>query len=442
MSLRHRLLAGGMWAVAGRMATVISGLAINMLLTRLLTPEQFGAYVLVLTVAGIAALIGQLGVNQAVLRIAADLLSKGRPAMARSAVLKASTIAFFGLTLTAILLASFGGWIGLQLFGSPQIGQAARLMALISVVIGGQAILSDTYRAYQDIRAAAVFGGVLSALFFLLAIAFKFLVNGGASLTDVMMWFVVAYIVAFVIGAINLMRRMGDAGSNDTVSTRDILDVAIPLMLPNLVTILFQLDTWILGVYRPEADVAVYGIAAKVAFIISAPLMVINFAVAPFITEIYAQKDMARLERILRASATLATIPAVLLFIVFFFWDRELLAKLFGEYYRSGGVLLIILSVAQLIVSWTGSCGQVLLMVGKKRLLVGIYAVAGAVLLVVSIVSTPAFGAIGVAVGYLVGTAVLNIGAWMMVKMSLGIYSHSYVLPGKEFIEDLRRVFP
>jgi len=424
------------------MATVISGLAINMLLTRLLTPEQFGAYVLVLTVAGIAALIGQLGVNQAVLRIAADLLSKGRPAMARSAVLKASTIAFFGLTLTAILLASFGGWIGLQLFGSPQIGQAARLMALISVVIGGQAILSDTYRAYQDIRAAAVFGGVLSALFFLLAIAFKFLVNGGASLTDVMMWFVVAYIVAFVIGAINLMRRMGDAGSNDTVSTRDILDVAIPLMLPNLVTILFQLDTWILGVYRPEADVAVYGIAAKVAFIISAPLMVINFAVAPFITEIYAQKDMARLERILRASATLATIPAVLLFIVFFFWDRELLAKLFGEYYRSGGVLLIILSVAQLIVSWTGSCGQVLLMVGKKRLLVGIYAVAGAVLLVVSIVSTPAFGAIGVAVGYLVGTAVLNIGAWMMVKMSLGIYSHSYVLPGKEFIEDLRRVFP
>lgn len=440
MSLRSRLVSGGVWAIAGRGATIAAGLVINMLLTRLLTPAEFGAYILVLTIAGIAALIGQMGANHAALRIASGLMSEGRTGKAKSVVSRSFAIAAFGLTVCGIILVAIGGWVGVRIFDSQEIGRVAGSMALVAVVSGWQATLSDAYRAYQDIRAAVIYGGVLSSLMFLLFIAAFYSLHIAVDLNKVLLAFVVAYTLVLLFGTVFLGRRMDErGGAQATTTVQEVLTVAVPLMLPNIVTILFQLDTWILGVYRPEAEVAVYGAAAKVAFVISAPLMVVNFAVVPFISELYARKDLKGLERLLRGSATVATVPALLLFVAFMFWKQSLLGNLFGNFYQSGGTLLIVLGMSQLVVSWTGSCGNTLLMIGKKRLLAGIYAVAGVVLVVTSMALVATHGALGVAVGYLVGTAILNVGAWVMVKKSLGIYSHAYLVPGREFLKDIQR---
>ena len=47
-SLRRHLLSGGGWALGGQIIATLTGLAVNVLLVRLLTPKEMGAYFLTL----------------------------------------------------------------------------------------------------------------------------------------------------------------------------------------------------------------------------------------------------------------------------------------------------------------------------------------------------------------------------------------------------------
>jgi len=68
-SLRFHLLSSGLWAAAGRGTTGLAELAIYVLLARLLTPADYGAYFLAMSVVLFGALLGSLGLNQAVVRV-------------------------------------------------------------------------------------------------------------------------------------------------------------------------------------------------------------------------------------------------------------------------------------------------------------------------------------------------------------------------------------
>ncbi|MEA1866831.1 MAG: oligosaccharide flippase family protein [Thermodesulfobacteriota bacterium] len=80
--LNRRLLYGGAWAFAGKIITVISSLAVNFLLARLLTPEEMGAYFLTFSLVSVAAMIAQLGLSQTVVRLVAESIGTGQPGRA------------------------------------------------------------------------------------------------------------------------------------------------------------------------------------------------------------------------------------------------------------------------------------------------------------------------------------------------------------------------
>jgi len=71
-SLKRRLLAGGVWVVTGKVITAVSRLAATALLARLLTQEEMGAFGLAFSFVIVGAMAGQLGLQQAVVRLVAE----------------------------------------------------------------------------------------------------------------------------------------------------------------------------------------------------------------------------------------------------------------------------------------------------------------------------------------------------------------------------------
>src|ERR687897_522118 len=66
--LRRRLLSGGTWGFVGKVGGSIIGVVTNGLLARMLTPQEFGAYFLGLSI------LGALGVSLAYLLVVGDLV--------------------------------------------------------------------------------------------------------------------------------------------------------------------------------------------------------------------------------------------------------------------------------------------------------------------------------------------------------------------------------
>ena len=111
--LKHKLLKGGAWASGGKVVRSVSGLIINMLLARLLVPEQLGYYFISLSVATILALFARMGMGGALVRLIAEAVATQRTGDARAAIRYAYTFAALGIALTMILYLVIGWkWAG------------------------------------------------------------------------------------------------------------------------------------------------------------------------------------------------------------------------------------------------------------------------------------------------------------------------------------------
>ena len=90
VSLRNRLLSGGVWATGGKAAAAASAVGVNALLARLLRPEELGAYFLTLSLVSITATIAGLGLSRTVVRLVAESVGREEPGRARGAVRRCS----------------------------------------------------------------------------------------------------------------------------------------------------------------------------------------------------------------------------------------------------------------------------------------------------------------------------------------------------------------
>ncbi|GMQ91339.1 MAG: hypothetical protein BMS9Abin11_0647 [Gammaproteobacteria bacterium] len=77
-NLIHRLYSNSGWANLGKFLSIIFILIINGVVTRLLTPYQVGQYFLIFSLVTIATIAAQPGLNQAIIKLVSEHLSKGK----------------------------------------------------------------------------------------------------------------------------------------------------------------------------------------------------------------------------------------------------------------------------------------------------------------------------------------------------------------------------
>lgn len=437
-SLKRRLLAGGFWVLAGKLVTASTNLGASALLARLLTQDGFGAYTLIFSLVTGGALVSQLGLHQAVVRSVAESMGRDDPARARAAVVfsyRYVAVGIFGVT--AFLLLGGGEWIARDLWTSPALVAAIPAAAIWLAMVSLQVLTSETFRGFKDLKLASLFGGVIAGSVTFVVLGVWFVWRHTASVEQAAWITATATALSLAFGITAVRSRLNRMPPGGSVVAREVFAISLPLWTTSVTAyLLSQAPLWILGVFRPESEIALYGGALRLVTLVSMPLILVNLVVPPFITELYDRGERVRLERVLRSAATFAGVPAFVVLISFVVFGSSIMGSVYGPDYRLGAPILALLSLGYLINVWTGSCGLTLIMTGFQNTLMGITVVTAILSVVGSYFVVEPFGAQGIA-AVVCGTSIAhNLAMWIATRYHTGMWTHA-TLPNMKDIRAL-----
>ncbi len=432
-SLKRRLLSGGLWAFGSRFATAFTAFATNALLARLLSPQDLGAYFLAFSVVTVGSLVGLLGLDQAVVRLLAESVDMRQYERAREVLGRVLRLAGFGVLGVGTAYLLVGRVVETHVFRAPTLVAVTGLVAVWMVVVALQLLMAEIFRGLHDIRLASIFFSLGNGVLLTISLGVLWLLKDRTSLSSVLLLAIGSSLASAAFAGWLLHRKVASFPSSEgeTASAEGlgaIMRLAWPLLLMNVTLFAVgqgYVDLWIVGAFRPEEDVALFGAAARAVMLVVLPILVVNSVVSPMIAGMYARGESSGLERALRISATLATIPALLTWMVLSLLGGPVLGLLFGPFYREGAVVLALLSTGQLTNVLVGACGTTLTMTGHQRVAMIITLGGGLVIIFGSFLLVVPYGITGVAAATASGVVVTNVAYWLAVRRKTGMWTHA-----------------
>jgi O-antigen/teichoic acid export membrane protein len=370
-SLSGRLIRGGGWVLLGRAVALPVGLLQAMLLARVLVPAEVGAYFLALGLITPLAIVGQLGLSRPMVKLVASALAMERPNAARHAIRVAiPTTLILGGLLALGVADGPGRWLTSLLRDGERLRTALPIIALMGLTFALIDVMAETLRGFHDLRAASAFGDFLAQrLLLVLALAALWLLAWPVEVGGVLSLALLAALAVLTLAAWLIRRHLRALPRHGApFGTREILRHGAPFMLVRLnVWVTAGADLWLLGIFRPPEEVAIYGAASRMALLAGVPLMVCNAVLAPTIAELYSRRQLDRLEKVVRAAATMAAAPSALVVLLFVLFGDRLLALLFTDAYRAGYPVAVCLALGQWVNVAFGSCAISLTMTGHQH---------------------------------------------------------------------------
>ena len=425
-SIRRRLLSGGVWAFAGKILSSATTVLVTAILARLLTVKEMGDYFLLFSLVSVLAVLAQLGLDQTVVRLVASSMGKGMPGQGRAAVNAVFRCGILGALLVAVLTLGVGPWLAQRVFHSPLLAIIITIAPLWIAVSALQNLTAETFRSFHDIRLASFFTRSVSNVICAVLLASLWLWGRHASLAEAVIISIVAGTATVLIAGLILRRRVRSLSDDGQMSSKQVLVAALPQLITNLTLFAnIQAGLWILGATRPQEETAIYGAAMRLVVLVNMPMVIVNSFVSPIIAEMYAQKKSRELETTLRATATLAGIPAFAALGAFLLMGKLILGTVYGTYYGAGATILALLSAGQLVNVWSGSCGLTLIMSGHQSTMMKITVVCGLLNAAGALWLVRGYGGIGIAAATASATILQNLLMLMFAKKKTGVWTHA-----------------
>lgn len=423
--LGRRLTVAGAWTLAGRIALGAAGFVINILLARLMAPEEFGLYFLAISVVSVLILAGQLGLQVSVVRFAAQALSGATRDDPTDLSLKFALLGTGGALAVAVLYWAGGHALVGRLLSAPTLADHVLIMVLWAVVAAPLGILAEAFRGTQQYRPATLFGGLSSALMLLFCVAPLFATQRPIGLGLLLSLCAGASTASLLMALFHALAGRSAVRFAVAMPTAGILKVSLPLMLMSLATLVTtQADLWVAGAFLNKADVAAYGVAARLVQLVLMPLLVLNAVLGPLVAQMHAQGAGAKLERVLGATAAVGTLPGLVMLGVFLLAAEPVLRLLYGDAYAGAALCLVLLSAGQLINACCGPAATVLMMCGRERAVMIVSLGTAALCVVGGIILAPHLGMEGIAAAAGCASATHGLVCLLWVRRSLGIWTH------------------
>jgi len=207
----------------------------------------------------------------------------------------------------------------------------------------------------------------------------------------------------------------------DKVSVKRVADVAMPMFWSGVMLIAIGwTDTLLLGIFSTEKDVGIYNVALRICNLVIIGKLALNSIVASQYAQLYTLGNIHELQLFARSTSKkilITSVPVILLIMLF----PQFFLGLFGEEFKEGAIVLMILSAGQFINSACGTPDVILQMTGHEALYKNIMIVALLINLAVNLALIPFFGITGSAIASFIGLSFWNIVSVIFVKKRLRI---------------------
>ena len=423
----RRVIGGSAWVLAGRLLFGAAVLLQNVVLARLLGPQDLGSFILVQSIILPAAIFAAFGLDLLAvreLRDPRDAENRVSPVsfLARGTALIAVAASVVSLALAAVLTAACGVAASMEC-GLATTGPAVLwpLIALSAFQLLAGAVL----RALGRMGAASFLTGVLSTTLLLCAIGLAYALRLDLGLWDVLVMQILALAAAAALSVL-FLRGIDAIGRGGPASLAQLARSGPALMTTQVLALLVsQSDVWVLGAVVPPEAVAQYGLAARLAQFVSLPHIVLGGVLPPLMSWHLSEGRHREIEGLVRASTAAAAAPSVLLGAVFVLLGGGILEVAFGPFYRAAALTLAILAVGNVVNVACGPCSQLLIMSGHQRALNRITCSNCFFCLGCGTAAALHFGAVGVASVYAAGLCMQGFAGAFAASKLAGVKTHA-----------------
>jgi len=390
----------------------------QVMLARILGPEQFGIYSLVLSWVAALSLLLPFGLDATILRFVAAYGTLRNFSALRGLLLRITQIVAGGSLIAAALMAA------MSMSLRPGISQAflvgALLLPMVTLFqVGNKIVLGLHHPVCSALSGQMVRHSTLAALILILGYGMRIPLTAQRAVLLAAAAMLVGLVTNQYFTFLYLPKELFQVRAE--YRTREWLGVGLPLMVVTAAEqTLARGDIIILGVFRTKTEVGFYGAVVALTLCMDLISASMNSVIAPRFAELHAKHDRDSLQKLLTRSSAivfLATLPIGLLFILF---GRQIL-QLFGKDFSSGASALALLSIASLIRALAGSVGLLLSMTGLHSLYAKTVVVTACIAIGLDLALIPSFGVMGAAVSTLLGVIVGSVILGMIVIVNAGI---------------------
>lgn len=170
------------------------------------------------------------------------------------------------------------------------------------------------------------------------------------------------------------------------------------LISTSIIVFLNWIDSFVLGIYVSDSEIGVYNVAIKIALGASFAMEAINSGLAPRVARLFYEKKRVELDKLVRFSTILNFIITVIITLILIIFNQFFLG-LFGEEFKSGYWVLMILCLMHLLNSFFGSAAIIMQMIGYHKQYQYNAILTLILNLVLNFILIPTYGNIGAAVG-------------------------------------------
>jgi O-antigen/teichoic acid export membrane protein len=417
------------------MIGIVATMLGNILAARLLTPAEFGWYLIFATIIAIGAILGMAGLNEAGLRLVAECLGQGNASRARS-------YARASLKIVGASSLIVAGAIGLALcFIFPASRQpllAAALIAIGLVFMASQQLAAELARGFGELRIASLFsggqsGGSLTNLLFFIALAAVWISGVRPSALFVTGLLVGAVAVTCPLSFAGLWQAMRVAPQPEAdlhpepsaPRLTELFSISIFLLANQaLAFVSQQADLWIGGAVLPDEQVGLFGAAKRSVLVVAMPVQMAMFTIVASIPRLHVQSRASELEALVRGAATAAAVPALAAAAIIVAFPALFLSLLLGDAYAGGSTPLLVLVAGHLVLVLSGNPQHLLIMTGRHRVVLAVNCLSALVLVVAGVLLARAFGMVGLAAASAISLAVFNGLLWWIAHRELKVWTH------------------
>lgn len=414
------IVKGGSLTLFARILNAILLLVINLLVARLHGSGVVGVLAIINSFLNITFLFNLFGTNTAVLRLVPEYTSKYSGSFGRKVWNRIQTLvlAFSPIVSVCIIVI---GLIWDRISPASQISLPYfYVAAILTPFFSFIKLNTEALRAFLNTKLYALANILPSAANLVILLILVTIRRDGTDPiwaftgSNVIIWIATTFMVIMILPRENQQEPVVQ------IPYRDIISISLPMGISFGITQgMNYLDTIILGIYRPEAEVGVYSTVVKLAALTSFVIYSINAVSASKFSELHFSRRSTELFALAKKSSNLifwASLPILVILVIF---GRQLLG-IFGNDFQTGYLAMVILVSSQFFDAIGGSNSLYLNMTGSENSLKNIMLITLLIYVIMNIVLVSSLGATGSAFARLSATVFWNLTATTMIYKQTG----------------------
>lgn len=420
------LVKGGAAAFIMRIFSIAINYLFTFFIARFYGAGDLGIFTLYQKILQFANAISKMGFDTLLMRSTASYAAQNNWSKIKDLYHKTLLFIVPVSLIISLILFLFSGFIASTIFLKPELKMYCQLAAFSVLPLTILGIHADCLRGLKQIVLYSFIKGASVGLFgcMLLCAAFFFYHNDSLP--------VYAYFAGLIITAIisTIWWRQKSGLSQIPVKEKDDFKnsiwVALTLYSGGLLqTIRSVTNIFLLGRFGTTEDVGIFNLSLRISTVTSIMLTAILIMVSPKIAELYATGNIKKIAIVSQNATKIIFWTSVPLLLIFIFFP-EFILGFFGHGFRSGWMVLIILSVGQFINAATGPVGNVLTMTGKQKAFTRVLLISTIIGVVLNFILIPYMGAEGAAYVNLISLCISNIVPLFIVKHYYGFYTINF----------------